>query len=131
MMSSLDEDGFDDEEEGKKMKKKKKKKKKKRLERLIRRRLIERLFLRVKPHPQNNTTQTKKKSFKNDVDENLLQHNFGFPLDGRAKKSAKKKKKKKKKKKQKKRRPLRIKRVTTCHHDTAVGHAVVFECTKV
>ena len=42
-----------------------------------------------------------------------------------------KKKKKKKKKKQKKRRPLRIKRVTTCHHDTAVGHAVVFECTKV
>ena len=129
MMSSLDEDGFDDEEEGKKVKKKKKKKKKKRLERLIRRRLIERLFLRVKPHPQNNTTQTKKKekSFKNDVDENLLQHNFGFPLDGRAKKSAKKKKKKK----QKKRRPLRIKRVTTCHHDTAVGHAVVFECTKV
>ena len=122
MMSSLDEDGFDDEEEGKKVKKKKK-----RLERLIRRRLIERLFLRVKPHPQNNTTQTKKKSFKNDVDENLLQHNFGFPLDGRAKKSAKKKKKKKK---QKKRRPLRIKRVTTCHHDTAVGHAV-FECTKV
>ena len=124
MMSSLDEDGFDDEEDGKKVKKKKK-----RLERLIRRRLIERLFLRVKPHPQNNTTQ-KKKSFKNDVDENLLQHNFGFPLDGRAKKSAKKKKKKKKKK-QKKRRPLRIKRVTTCHHDTAVGHAVVFECTKV